>query len=155
MRVRNECHRITTALFHLYGLICVEDLKITNMTRSATGSLEDPGQNVEAKKGLNREILKQNWGLILRQLQYKAEWAGRELVMVDPKYTSQTCHACGKRTNPKASETLRCPHCGHFADRDVNAARNILAAGNLAAESSTWASGPGVGSESRARRLAA
>ena len=155
IRVRNECHRITTAIIHMFGGICVEDLKIMNMTRSARGTVEEPGQNVNAKKGLNREIHKQNWGLLIQQLTYKAAWAGRELIQVDPKFTSQTCYECGQRTNPKASETFRCGYCGHVADRDVNAARNILAAGNFAVESLTWAIAPGVDSESYAGRLAA
>ena len=133
----------------------MEDLKIMNMSRSARGTVEEPGQNVNAKKGLNREIHKQNWGLLIQQLTYKAAWAGRELIQVNPELTSQTCCECGQRTNPKASETFRCEYCGHVADRDVNAARNILAAGNFAVESLTWAIAPGVDSESYAGRLAA
>ena len=73
----------------------MEDLQIRNMTASARGSTEDPGVNVAAKSGLNREILKQTWGIIRQQLAYKAEWAGRESVEIDPRNTSRACSACG------------------------------------------------------------
>ena len=92
---RNEVHRLTTALVREHDVIVAEDLHITNMTRSARGTVEDPGKNVSAKSGLNRSINEQTWGLILTQLAYKAEWAGREFVKVDPKHTSQTCSVCG------------------------------------------------------------
>ena len=112
-----------------YGLIAVERLKVVNLTRSAKGTEEAPGTNVNAKAGLNREILSQNWSLLFSQLEYKAEWAGREYVEVDPKHTSQDCHRCGARNHPKRSETYRCAACGLTMDRDQNAAINILAAG--------------------------
>ena len=114
------------------------------MTRSAKGSKEEPGKNVVQKSGLNREILSQNWSLLRQQLKYKAEWAGREFVEVDPKYTSQDCNRCHARHNPGSSETYRCAACGLVVDRDVNAAINILAAGITAAGASTWAVWPCV-----------
>ena len=73
----------------------MEDLQIRNMTASARGSTEDAGINVAAKSGLNREILKQTWGITRQQLAYKAEWTGPELVEVDPRNTSRACSACG------------------------------------------------------------
>ena len=130
-----------------YGLIAVERLKVVNLTRSAKGTEEAPGTNVNAKAGLNREILSQNWSLLFSQLEYKAEWAGREYVEVDPKHTSQDCHRCGARNHPKRSETYRCAACGLTMDRDQNAAINILAAGVLAAGASTWAVTPCVAPE--------
>ena len=84
VRNRNECHRITTDIIRRFGRIAVEKLTIPKMTRSAAGTVEEPGTNVAAKSGLNREILAQTWGLIIQQLRYKAEWAGRELVEVAP-----------------------------------------------------------------------
>ena len=95
VRNRNECHRITTEIVRKHGLIAVEALTISNMTRSAAGTVEEPGRNVAQKRGLNRSIHEQTWGLIRNQLAYKAEWAGREYVEVDPRYTSQTCSVCG------------------------------------------------------------
>ena len=64
VRNRNECHRITTDIVRRYGRIAVEKPTIPNMTRSASGTVEEPGTNVAAKSGLNREILTQTWGLI-------------------------------------------------------------------------------------------
>ena len=132
VRNRNACHRITTDLVRRFGTIAVEKLRITNMTRSAAGTVEEPGKNVAAKSGLNRSIQEQTWGLLRQQLAYKAEWAGRRFVEVDPRYTSQDCSRCGARHNPGKSERYDCPTCGVSLDRDVNAAVNILRAGNLA-----------------------
>ena len=136
VRNRNALHRITTRVVRVNGLIAVEDLKIRNLARKGLH-----------KKGLNREILTQSWGLLRNQLQYKAEWAGREFVEVDPKYTSQDCHRCGSRHDPGRSETYRCRTCGLRMDRDHNAAINILAAGVSAAGDSTWAGRPSVSPE--------
>ena len=129
---RNACHRITTNLIKRYGTIAVEKLRITNMTASASGTVEEPGTNVAAKSGLNRAITEQTWGLLRQQLAYKAEWAGRQFVEVDPRYTSQDCSRCGARHSPGKSQWYDCPTCDTSIDRDVNAAVNILRAGNLA-----------------------
>lgn len=64
---------------HTPHIIAVENLEVQNMTRA--------GGN--RKRGLNREILVQGWGRLLQQLTYKAEWAGRQLITVDPAYTSR------------------------------------------------------------------
>lgn len=127
---RNECHRITTALIRRYGFIAAEDLPIPNMTKSARGTVEKPGTNVRAKSGLNRSILEQTWGLILGQLEYKADWYGRTLVKVDPKRTSQTCSECGTmNADHRRAKRYDCGVCGLSMDADTNAARNILARG--------------------------
>ena len=127
---RNECHRITTNIIQRFGHIGIEALQIRNMTRSAKGTAEEPGKNVAAKSGLNREILTQTWGLIRQQLSYKAEWAGRQFVEVDPKYTSQACSRCGvidaASRDKKDRKNFTCRSCGHQQDADVNAAINIL-----------------------------
>ena len=132
---RNEAHRLTTELVRGHDLIVAEELLIRNMTRSARGTVEEPGTNVRAKSGLNRSINEQTWGLILTQLAYKAEWAGRQLVKVDPKHTSQTCSVCGVMDGSNRSgKEYDCSGCGSHLDADVNAARVILqrglAAGN-------------------------
>ena len=147
VRERNACHRATTEIVRKHGLIAVEKLQVRNMTRSARGTAEEPGSQVRAKAGLNREVLTQNWSLLRSQLRYKAAWAGREYVEVDPRYTSQQCSRCRFRTDPGRSETYRCRSCGLVADRDVNAATNILAAGVIAAGAGTWAAGPCVAPE--------
>ena len=66
---------------------------------------------------------------------------------MNPHYTSQQCSRCGARNHPGKSETYRCVSCGLVADRDVNAALNILAAGVIAAGAQTWAVGPCVAPE--------
>ena len=133
VRSRNACHRITSNLVRRFEIISVEDLKITNMTRSARGTPEAPGRNVRQKSGLNRSILEQAWGLIHDQLAYKAAWAGRQLIEVNARFTSQACSTCGgRRSKPDGSERWRCEHCDAEHDRDVNAAINIDRAGILA-----------------------
>ena len=129
VRNRNICHRASTDLVRRFGRIAVEDLQIRNMTRSAAGTAEEPGKGVSAKRGLNRSIREQTWGIMVSQLAYKAEYAGRELVKVNPAYTSRTCSGCGAIRTEKL-ETYRlfvCEACGLVMDRDRNAARNIEA----------------------------
>ena len=126
VRNRDECHRITTDIVRRFGRIAVEKLKIQNMTRSAAGTVEEPGVNVAAKSGLNRSIQEQSWGLILSQLRYKAEWAGRDFVEVNPRYTSRICSSCGQQTPQSEYRTYACGVCGFTEDRDTNAALNVL-----------------------------
>lgn len=127
VRNRNECHRITTDLVHRFDLVAVEDLPVRSLTRSARGTVEEPGRNVAAKSGFNREVLAQTWGFILWQLAYKAEWAGRTVVPVPPAGTSQTCSRCGLRyARSRSGKVFACTGCGWVGDADVNAARVIL-----------------------------
>ena len=124
---RNRCHSITNALIREHGHLALEALHIPNMVRSAGGTIENPGTNVAAKSGLNRSITEQTWGILRQQLRYKAAWAGRELVEVDPRNTSRTCSNCGVLApDQREYRVFRCPHCGLEIDRDVNAAINIL-----------------------------
>ena len=126
---RNEVHRMTTAIVRRYRRIAVEDLAIKNMIASAAGTQEEPGTNVAAKRGLNRSIQEQTWGLIRQQLAYKAAWAGREFKAVNPQHTSQRCSECGlKDANSRRGKRYVCGSCGMVLDADVNAARNILRA---------------------------
>ncbi len=109
-----------------FDLIRVEDLQITNMTRSATGSRGDPGRNVRAKAGLNRGILASGWGQLARRLEDKAP--GR-VEKVRPAFTSQRCSACGQ-VDPDSRESQArfvCTACGFACHADVNAAINIAA----------------------------
>ena len=127
IRNRNECHRITTDIVRRFGLIAIEDLKIDNMSASAKGTVEAPGKGVRRKSGLNRSIREQTWGTIKQQLTYKAVWAGRELVSVDPKFTSQRCSGCGVvSADNRQRKRYDCAECGMTEDSDINAARNIL-----------------------------
>ena len=101
VRNRNQCHQITSRLVREYSLIAMEDLKLRNTTASAKGTIEEPGSNVSQKAGLNRSILEQPLGLITQQLRYKAEWAGVQLIAVNPVNTSKTCSRCGTINNKK------------------------------------------------------
>ena len=130
IRNRNATHRLTTGVVRGFGFIAVEDLPIQNMTRSASGTMEEPGKGVAQKRGLNRSILEQTWGVILAQLTYKAAWAGREVVRVAPHHTSQRCSACGVVDgSQRKGELYACRKCGLRIDADVNAAVNILRKG--------------------------
>lgn len=136
-------HKITTQLAQNHSFIAIEDLKIKNMTASASGTLEEPGTNVASKSGLNRSILRQGWGLFSQQLEYKLRWREGLLVKVPPAYTSQTCNSCG-RCEPSNREGIafKCLACGHEDHADVNAARNILKVGLDVAQSSASAGKP-------------
>ena len=98
------------------------------MTASARGTVEKPGSKVSQKAGLNRSILEQSLGLITQQLRYKAEWAGVQLIAVNPVNTSRTCSRCRAINKHKLAEyrVFKCPTCGLEIDRDLNAAINIL-----------------------------
>lgn len=114
-----------------HGLVAVEHLKIANMTRSARGTAEAPGRNVRQKAGLNRAILDKGWGGFVLALEHKARYTGSEIVKVNPAYTSQRCSRCG-HVDAKSRESqadFRCTACGYRDNADVNAAKNILAAG--------------------------
>ena len=124
-------HKAALALVRAYDVIAHEDLRITNMTRSASGTVERPGRNVAQKSGLNRSILDAGWGVFLTILADKAESAGRELIAVNPADTSRTCARCGHcaKDNRVTQAAFACTACGHAAHADVNAAINIFRAG--------------------------
>ncbi|WP_433350624.1 RNA-guided endonuclease InsQ/TnpB family protein [Microtetraspora malaysiensis] len=123
-RRRDWVERTSTGLARDFDVIGVEDLKIKNMTRSARGNIDAPGRNVRAKSGLNRAILAAGWGQLVERLVHKAP--GR-VVKVDPRYTSQTCNACGHVAGEsrESQAVFSCVACGHQDNADVNAARNI------------------------------
>jgi len=125
-RRKDWAEKASTDIARRFDKIRVEDLKIKNMTRSARGTQSYPGRNVGAKAGLNREILRSGWGLLVRRLADKAP--GR-VEKINPAYTSQTCSGCGHRA-PESRESqsrFRCRACGLQLHADVNAARNIAA----------------------------
>ncbi len=125
-------HKITTALSKSHAMIACEDLKVANMSRSASGTLENKGRNVKAKSGLNKSILDQGWGMALDMLEYKQQWQGGLLVKVNPRYTSQTCFKCKYKAqeNRQTQAKFECVKCGYVANAGFNAASNILAAGH-------------------------
>ncbi|MEV0597670.1 RNA-guided endonuclease InsQ/TnpB family protein [Nonomuraea cavernae] len=90
-RRKDWIEKTSTDLARRFDMIAVEDLKISNMTRSARGTIDAPGKNVRQKAGLNRGILVNGWGLLVERLEHKAP--GR-VQKINPRYTSQTCNAC-------------------------------------------------------------
>ncbi len=123
-------HKVARALVRDYDVIAVEDLRITNMTHSARGTLEEPGTNVAAKSGLNRSILDAGWGQFLGILASKAEEAGREIRIVDPRHTSVTCLECGGRMARPRQDTVICATHGAF-DADLVGAWNVATRAGL------------------------
>jgi putative transposase len=125
--IRKHWQHVQSArLTRCYSLIKIEGLNVINMTRSAKGTVDNPGTNVRAKSGLNREILSVGWAELADKLVYKAERDRSRLIKVDPRGTSQHCSWCGSIVEQLSDRRIYCSNCGHAADRDHNAARNIL-----------------------------
>jgi putative transposase len=116
-RRRDHLHKLTTRLVRENQTVVIEDLPVRNMLRNHC---------------LARAIFDASWAELRRQLEYKSDWYGRELVVIDRWYpSSKTCSACGHLLD-RLSLNVRswtCPSCGAVHDRDVNAARTILAVG--------------------------
>jgi putative transposase len=105
-------HKLAKALVDNYDLIAMEDLRIRNMLR-----------NHHLAKGISDA----SWRMLQGYVSYKAEEAGKTVVLVDSSGTSQMCSQCGAKVKKSlAVRTHRCPGCGLVIDRDVNAAINIL-----------------------------
>lgn len=115
---QDSLQKLTTELVRSYDVICLESLAPKNMVRN---------------RKLSKSISDVAWGELTRQLQYKAEWYGRQVVQIDRFYpSSQLCSCCGFRNPVLKDLSIRswvCPACGVQHDRDVNAAENILAEG--------------------------
>ncbi|MBB5805827.1 putative transposase [Saccharothrix ecbatanensis] len=116
-RRRDLLHKLTTRLVQENQLVVIEDLAVRNMVRN---------------RSLARAISDASWSQLRSMLEYKCDWYGRDLVVVDRWFpSSKTCSACGLLLDmlPLRVREWTCPGCGARHDRDVNAARNILAAG--------------------------
>lgn len=125
-------HKTSTKISNNHAIIVLEDLKVANMSKSASGTKDRPGKNVRAKQGLNKSILDQGWSEFRRQLEYKQSWRGGNVMTISPKNTSRRCYACGytSEENRKVQDQFSCISCGHHDHADLNAAKNILAAGH-------------------------
>ncbi|MGW4759113.1 RNA-guided endonuclease InsQ/TnpB family protein [Streptomyces chartreusis] len=123
-------HKTTTALAQQYGTVVVEALTITNMVKSAKGTIEEPGKNVAQKSGLNRSISQEAWGRTVTMLAYKTARYGGALHKVPAPNTSLRCSACGFITpgsrEDQATFICKNPDCDFEANADWNAAQNIL-----------------------------
>jgi putative transposase len=113
---RHHLHVASRQIADRYGIVALEDLNVTGMTKRGRG-----------KRGLNRSVLAQGWTLFASMLDYKIEAAGGRLIYVPAAFTSQTCAACGvvDRASRKSQAVFACVHCGHEAHADTNAALEI------------------------------
>jgi putative transposase len=129
---RDYLHKASTAISQNHAMVCIEDLRVRNMSQSAAGSAEIPGKQVRAKAGLNRAILDQGWFEFRRQLQYKLSWQGGELILVPPRNTSRRCPQCAavSAQNRPTQARFACIACGFEANADLVGAINILRAGH-------------------------
>ena len=129
---RDYLHKVTSEISKNHAMIVIEDLKVSNMSKSAKGTAERHGRNVRAKSGLNRSILDQGWYEMRRQLEYKQLWRGGQVLAIPPAYTSQRCACCGHtaKENRQTQSKFVCQVCGYTENADINGARNILAAGH-------------------------
>ena len=140
-RRKDWSEKVSTDIARRFDLIRVESLHIKKMTRSARGTRGNPGRNVHQKAGLNREILRSGWGLLVCRLEEKAP--GR-VEKINPQYTSQRCSACG-HVDPKSRESQAhfvCTACGFADNADINAARNIAAGHAVTARGGFRDAGP-------------
>jgi len=124
-------HKSANSLLSSYDFISAEKLNLKNMTKSAKGTIEEPGKNVKQKAGLNRSMLDLGLGMFFKIVNYKSEWQGKMLVQINPAYTSQQCSACYhvEAGNRKSQSEFLCLACGYKANADYNAAKNILREG--------------------------
>ena len=105
-------HKVARGLVVRMDVIAFEDLMITNMVKD---------------RHLSKSIMDASWGRLVQYTVYKAESAGKQVVLVDPRGTSQECSRCGAKVDKSLSERVhRCPTCGLLMDRDLNASLNIL-----------------------------
>lgn len=125
-------HKTTTAISKNHALVCVEDLQVKSLSKTAAGTKEKPGKQVQQKSNLNRSILDQGWGMFRSQLEYKLEWNGGMLLAVAPENTSRTCPNCEhvSEHNRKTRSQFECVRCGYKNNADVVGAMNILERGH-------------------------
>jgi putative transposase len=114
------CHQTANKLVHRYDFLAVEDLSVKKM--------------LEQKKW-SKSIADASWAQLLSRLSCKAEEAGKTVIAVNPRNTSQTCSQCGQRVYKDISVRIHyCPHCDLKVDRDLNASLNILRLGMQSVE---------------------
>lgn len=133
---RDYLHKASRQLVNGYAVLVLEALNVRSMTRSARGTADAPGRHVRAKAGLNKAILDSGFTIFRSMIIAKAEEAGRTVIEVNPKYTSQTCSNCFQRdARYRKQGRFQCGNCGYTDDADVNAAKVILARAQSALKS--------------------
>ncbi len=122
---RDFLHKKSTAICENQAVICIEDLKIKNMSKTAKL------KNVKQKSGLNKSILDQGWGMFFDMLTYKQDWNGGRVIKVPPQHTSQKCPSCHHvaKENRLTQAEFVCVECGYKNNADVVGAINVLTRG--------------------------
>lgn len=133
-RIRHDfLHKVSYDICKNHTIVCLDDLSVKNMSKSASGTLEEPGMKVAQKTGLNRSILRQGWGIFNQFCEYKTAWNGGTIVFVPPQNSSRTCSNldCGHVNveNRKTQADFHCVKCGFEENADRNAAKNNKRAG--------------------------
>jgi len=127
---RDFLHKQSRDLVNRYGLIVFEELQPANMSKRPKPKQDENGKylpnGAAAKGGLNKSIHDAGWSQFQQYCTYKAANAGRHVLFVDPRYTSQICSGCGAVTKKELDERWHSCECGCLLDRDHNAALNIL-----------------------------
>ncbi|MFQ5938192.1 MAG: RNA-guided endonuclease InsQ/TnpB family protein [Acidiferrobacterales bacterium] len=128
---RDYLHKTSTTISKNHAMVCIEDLQVSNMSTSASGTTAKPGRNVRAKAAFNKAILDQGWFEFRRQLDYKLAWNGAHLIAVPARSTSTTCPACHHvaKANRQSQALFKCLECAFEEHADVVGAINILRAG--------------------------
>jgi IS605 OrfB family transposase len=128
---RDFHHKASRKMVERYQVLVFEDIQSGNLTRKP--KQDEDGKylpnGASAKGGLNKSIVDAGWGTFVNMCSVKAAWAGRILIKVDPRFTSQVCSGCGQVRKKDLSERWHTCDCGTELDRDVNAAINILERG--------------------------
>jgi putative transposase len=129
---RDFLHKTTTTISKNHAIVCIEDLAVRNMSKSAMGRIGLPGHNIKAKSGLNKSILDQGWFEFKRQLGYKQVWLGGEVRVVPSFNTSRTCPACGHASpeNRQTQARFECVKCRYKNNADLVGAINVLERGH-------------------------
>jgi putative transposase len=117
---RDFLHKVSTAISKSQAIVCIEDLQVRNMSKSAAGTADAPGKNVRAKSALNKAILDQGWYEFRCMLEYKLAWKGGRLIVVPPQNPSRTCPCCGhvSSDNRQTQAWFECVACGYENNAD-------------------------------------
>lgn len=126
---RDFLHKVSTDLAKSHGVYRMEKLRVRNMTASAKGTAEEPGNNVAQKSGLNRNILDQGWGMFATFLEYKEHERGGRVEFTPAPYTSLRCPNpnCGHThaNNRPTRDRFCCEACGYEGHADIVGAINV------------------------------
>jgi putative transposase len=157
---KNFSEQTSVRLARLFQFVIYEGLNMKNMTRSAKGTIEEPGTNVKAKSRLNLAMRRLGLSQLVIKTNQKCRKYGGSVLYVDPKRTSQECSECDytHKKNRISRDLFHCQNCSHQEHADVNAGKNILKRGwsQIRQEfTATWDMGTTVDANNNVARRAA